>query len=182
MRNLNYTADEFEVTLDAVHFISKYHDFKRFNTFCKECPQYDRNWACPPFSYDIAGRIGCYEKILFHVSKLIPDDNTLPLSLSREFLKPERIRLENKFIELEKKTGGLFLGFAGSCPYCPENSCTRPEGKPCRYPHLCHPSLESYGFDLCRASKEIADIEILWSENERLPRYLTLICGLFFNP
>lgn len=175
-------VQHFERDVNAADFISDFRDFQKFNAFCRECPLYNKSWACPPFTHDIEIQLVKYEKVLFHVSKIYPLRPDLPLSLSRELLKPERIKLERKFSVLEKESNGLFLGFAGSCPYCPENSCTRPHGKPCRFPHLCHPSLESYGFDLCKAVSEIFDFEILWSKEGNIPEYLTLVCGLFYNP
>lgn len=176
-----YTTEAFEIVVDADGFISRFRDFERFNAYCRECPQYNRNWACPPFTTDIDNKLSQYKSLLFHTTKIIPSRADIPLSESRKLIRPVRIELERKFSTLEEACGGLFMGFAGSCPYCPENSCARLRSEPCRFPRLCHPSLEAYGFDLCRAVSEIFGFEILWSRNDKVPEYLTLVCGLFHN-
>lgn len=183
MTTVNDTVKEHSKILDAKEFILKYRDYDKFSELCRKCPLYNKSWACPPFAHDIDGELAQFDKVLVHISQVFPAAADLPLSRSRELLRPQRIRLEKKFAEMERASGGLFLGFAGSCPCCPAGSCTRADGKACRFPLLCHPSLESYGFDLCKAASEIFGIEILWSSNGRVPAYLTLICGLFYkNP
>lgn len=172
---------DFQKELDASEFIDRFRDFDKFNSFCRACPQYERSWACPPFSIDIESQLSQFSRVLLHATKIIPADKGLSISAARELLKPVRMRLEKKFIEIENSCNGLFLGFAGSCPYCPEDSCTRPMGLPCRFPRHCRPSLESYGFDLCSAVSENFGFEILWSNDGSLPSYLTLVCGLFHN-
>ena len=69
----------------------------------------------------------------------------------------------------------------GSCLYCPEGTCTRPEAKPCRHPELVRPSLEACGFDIARTTSELFGIELKWGTDGSLPEYLTLVCGFFHN-
>ena len=177
---MEYDVEELEATLRTCDFIARFRDYGKFSALCRECPQYGKSWACPPFYRDLDAQLSRYDHILFHVSKIVPRRQDLPIALSRELLKPERMRLETDFSRREAATGGLFLGFAGSCPHCPEGHCTRPSGRPCRHPSKCHPSLEAYGFDLCKASEEVFSLPILWSRNGHIPAYLTLICGLFY--
>ena len=44
--------------------------------------------------------------------------------------------------------GGRSFAYVGSCLYCPDGTCTRPEGNPCRHPELVRPSLEACGLSL----------------------------------
>ena len=89
----------------------------------------------------------------------------------------ERINLA----ELERRTGGRAFSYVGSCLYCPEGSCTRPEGLPCRHPERVRPSLEACGFDIGRTTEELFGIPLLWGTDGKLPAYLTLVCALFHN-
>lgn len=69
----------------------------------------------------------------------------------------------------------------GTCIHCPEGSCTRPEGRPCRHPELVRPSLEACGFDVARTASELFGIELKWGSGGRMPEYLTLVCGFFHD-
>ena len=71
--------------------------------------------------------------------------------------------------------------YVGTCIHCPEGSCTRPEGRPCRHPELVRPSLEACGFDVARTASELFGIELKWSSGGRMPEYLTLVCGFFHD-
>ena len=73
------------------------------------------------------------------------------------------------------------FAYAGRCLYCPNESCARLEGRPCRHPELVRPSLEACGFDLCRTTEELMAIPLRWGEGDRMPEYLTLVSGFFHN-
>lgn len=42
------------------------------------------------------------------------------------------------------------------------------------------PSLEAFGFDVEKTSKELLGVEIKWGKDGCLPPYLMLVCGIFF--
>lgn len=176
-----YRAEDFTVSLAAGDYIARFRDAERFAGFCRECENYGRSWGCPPFGYDVEARLGAYEKILLVATKIYPSESDLPMNMSRSLIRPERIRLENRLHELERRYGGLSCSYAGSCLYCPEGCCTRPEGGPCRHPALVRPSLEACGFDIGKTLAELFGIELLWGRDGRMPEYLTLVCGLFHN-
>ena len=79
------------------------------------------------------------------------------------------------------RVGGRSFAYVGTCLYCPEGTCTRPEAKPCRHPELVRPSLEACGFDIAHTTSELFGIELKWGTDGSLPEYLTLVCGFFHN-
>lgn len=180
-QRLAYTSEDFSLTLPAADYTARFRDAERFAPFCRECPNYGRSWGCPPFGFDVAERLGRYEHILLIATKIRPATEGLPMSMSRELIRPERIRLDNRLRELERLHGGLSCSYVGSCLYCPEGTCTRPEGQPCRHPELVRPSLEAYGFDIGRTLSDLFGIRLLWGAEGRMPEYLTMVCGLFHN-
>ena len=98
-----------------------------------------------------------------------------------EFLRPQRVELEERLLELERTHHGLACTFIGKCLHCEDECCSRRQGKPCRHPKLVRPSLEAYGFDVAKTLSELFDIELQWSQNGSLPEYLVLVCGVFYN-
>ena len=178
---LRYTADDLVRSLPAADYTARFRDAERFAPLCRECANYNRSWGCPPFGFDVATRLGEYSQVLLIATRIVPAQTGLPISLSRRLIHPERLRLDGRLRELERLHGGLSCSYVGSCLYCPEGTCTRPEGRPCRHAELVRPSLEAYGFDIGRTLRELFSIELLWGTEGRMPEYLTLVCGLFHN-
>ena len=71
---------------------------------------------------------------------------------------------------------GSALLTVGGCTLC--DSCTRPQGKPCRRPGAISYSLESLGCDVGAAVGDLWGWKLLWGERTRLPAYLTLVCAV----
>jgi len=179
--NNQYTAKDFFRNLSVEEYISKYRNADVFAKYCMECRNYGKSWGCPPFEFDVEERLRCYDKVLLVVTQIYPSDTDLSIDVSRELIRPERIRLERRLLELESKYTGLSAAYVGSCLYCPEGTCTRPDGKVCRHPECVRPSLEGYGFDIGKTTKELFDLELRWGSNGKIPEYLLLVCALFHN-
>ena len=64
----------------------------------------------------------------------------------------------------------------GGCHLC--ERCTRPEGRPCRYPEGIGYTLESLGCDVSTAAEQLLGWPLLWSRKGCLPEYMALVCGV----
>ena len=177
----SYEIEEYTITISAEEYIKGYNNSSCFIEFCKQCKNFGKIWACPPFSHDILDELRAYSNLILFAVKIIPHDNKIPISLIDKFIRPERVRIERKLLEMENLYKGKAFAYAGNCLYCPEGTCTRINNKPCRHPELVRPSLESYGFDLGKTAIELFGFPLLWSDNGYIPEYVTLICGLFHN-
>lgn len=174
-----YTVNDYEVTIPAAEYIAGFRDADKFIAYCRECANYGLSWACPPFSHDVDAELSRYTMAKIIVTKISPKTTDLPVGLADEFISAERKRIETKLLDEEKETGGRSFSYVGSCRHCGGRECTRLCGKPCRHPELVRPSLEAYGFDVCKTVKDLFGFDILWSTNGRLPEYLVLVTALF---
>lgn len=177
----NYRAEDFTATLPAADYIARYRDAERFLACCRACGNYGRSWACPPFDEDPEPTLRRYRSVLLVATKITPAEEGIPLEEAHRMIRPERLRLERRLRELEHRCGGRSYAYAGRCLHCPEGTCARIAGGPCRHPDLLRPSLEAVGFDLGRTASELLGIELRWSHDGKIPEYLTLVCGLFHN-
>lgn len=176
---LRYTAADFTAQLPVADYVARFRDAGRFMEYCRACRNYGHSWGCPPFDYDVAPLLGQYDTALLVATKITPAESGRPLSDAAMLIRPERMRLEKRLLEMERLYGGRSLAYVGTCLYCPAETCTRPEGKPCRHPELVRPSLEAYGFDIGKTAAELFGIELKWGKEDKLPEYLTLVCGFF---
>lgn len=178
---MNYTARDYTRSIPAEEYIRRFRDGDRFLAACRQCPNYARSWACPPFGHDRETDLHQYGHVLLIATKIIPDSREIPVSEASRLIRPERVRLERRLLDMEKLYGGRSFAFAGTCLYCPEGTCSRLRGEECRHPELVRPSLEAYGFDIGRTLSKLFDIELLWGRDGFLPEYLTLVSGFFHN-
>ena len=178
---LKYVAEDFTASLPAADYIARFRDAERFMGFCRACRNFGHSWACPPFGFEVDEYLAGYETTLIVATRITPEEHAIPFSEAKRLIRPERQRHERRLLDMERQYGGRSFAYAGTCLYCPEGTCTRPEGKPCRHPELVRPSIEACGFDVGRTTSELLGIELRWGTDGCLPEYLTLVSAFFHN-
>ena len=178
---LEYSVKEFTISISVDEYIRRFRDVATVEGYCRACKNYGKSWGCPPFDFDIEERLRQYKDVLLFATKITPKEQGLPIGIAQELILPERKRLDKHLLELEKQHNGLACSYVGKCYHCTEELYSRLCDKPCRYPKLVRPSLEVYGFDVARTTRELFGLELRWSKDGFLPGYLILICGLFHN-
>lgn len=181
MCDRRYTAIDHTVTLAADDYIARFRDEKRILGLCRECPNYCRNWGCPPFGFDTGEVLRQYSHAFLIATKITPAQPGLPLSCAGVFIRDERERIGKKLLQMERENDGrAFIG-VGCCRNCGDAGCTRPLGLPCRHPDTVRPSLEAFGFDIQRTLSELFGFGLLWGRDGVMPPYLTLVTGLLYS-
>lgn len=124
----------------------------------------------PPFGFSVGRYLSGYATALLTVTKIVPQKQGLPSSEAGRLILPERRRLEQQLLGMERQYGGLSFAYVGTCLHCPEGTCTRPDGKPCRHPELVRPSLEACGFDIGKTTAELFGIDLKWGTDGQIAR------------
>ena len=173
-----YRAEDFSVTVSVADYIARFRDAERFEGCCRACPNYGCSWGCPPFDFDVEEYLNRYSRALLIATKIAPEQRDLPIAEAKRLIHPERQRLERRLLEMERRYGGRSFAYVGSCLYCPEGTCTRPEGRDAhlllRIKHLNHSQVS-------RTTSELFGIELKWGADGKMPEYLTLVCGFFHD-
>ncbi|MBR6756970.1 MAG: DUF2284 domain-containing protein [Bacteroidaceae bacterium] len=176
----DYTVEILSANISVGKFIADYRDAERIEGYCRSCPNYGRNWSCPPFHYDVEELLRRYQFLLFVVLKVSPCNIDISSNDFEQYLLSERRRLEERLRCLEDVYSGLSCD-AGCCCRCHNdayngrtdegewqfvaaNACNRLVSKPCRFPHCMRPSLEAYGFDLDKAVRSLFCLPLLWTD------------------
>lgn len=177
---IEYSTELFTASIAMADYLERFHDRRRFEELCRQCPCYGARWCCPPLTDCAHTDLHRYTRADLMLLKVTPLQPGAPLEQARDIIRRERIALERTLLERERALGGLAVGLTGDCPYCgPDAVCARTAGEPCRHPELVRPSLEALGFDVARTAEELFGTPILWSRDATLPPYLTLVCGHF---
>ncbi len=173
--------------LPCADFIKDYVDIPRFLGCCAACPGFGRTWACPPYDFDPMDIWRSYSTILLYAKKvLIPPEERERQRTEDELradyeaiLSPVKAGLLEELFAMEREREGSLALSAGGCSEC--ESCTRPEGLPCRLPERKRYSVESLGGDVLKASEELLGERILWAENGSMPPYFIIMGALLIK-
>ena len=172
------------IVLPMSEYICQFRDVGRFEGYCRACARYGTCWACPPFDFNMDKLLAEYRNILLFAVKV---DVPSGLTDSAALLDSVRVVMDRRLLVKEAELSGRAF-FAGTCRLCgtgvgdyeKDGDCTRKTGLPCRHPEMVRPSLESFGFDIGRTTKELFGLELKWGKEDSLPEYYILVGGVAF--
>lgn len=159
--------------------LKAYRDVERFEGCCRQCNNFNKCWICPPFEFDTTELLSQWSTAFLAGIKVDLPQKTPPGWNVEEFLFEPRKLVETRLLEMEKEYGGISCGLTSFCRHCTQ--CSRPEGKPCRNPDKARPSLEGYGFDVCKIMETELNTPLEWATLRNTPRTMTLVGALFHN-
>lgn len=179
---MNSQVSYHTATADLPTMMARHLHRERFMACCRQCPNFEATWACPPLSFDAEARMGRYRFITLLIAQSKVDAQ---LAVGRRDWEPTEGRtqlrlLRQKVLELERLVGGMALMPLGRCDICAQ-PCTRPQGLPCRHPELMRPAPEAVGLDVGGLTRDMAGIAIEWGKGGRMPSTITFVAALLHN-
>lgn len=185
--NMMNRVEHKTVKLKVLDYINNYRDAGRIIEYCKDCTNYNKVWACPPYNFDTLNIIKDFEYVHIIGSQVFicedtrykPTNAKEQKDISYQIMEQARKDIDWRLLELEKQYTGSLCFFAGSCFLCPKELCTRLSNNQCIYPNKMRSSLEAYGFDISKTTSELLNIELEWSKDLVLPKYFILVSALF---
>ena len=148
----------------------------RIRWICEnECPRFGQSWACPP---GVGSVEECKKRCLGYANCLVvgtitesDDISNIQSTLSTRFAHEE---ITNHIRDLMRQQNvDPYILSTDSCSIC--ETCTCPEGKPCRHPDKMHPCIESHGINVIPTLEENG-LEFQYGDN-----MITWYSLLFFN-
>ena len=105
-------------------------------------------------------------------------DGTVSQEESLKIMAEVKENMAGELFKMENQCPGSVSLSAGSCSLCGKGNCTRPSGKPCRYPEKMRYSIESLGGNVGKTVHDLLGIELEWIEEGKVPSYFVLVGGL----
>ena len=149
----------------------------RIRYICQaECPRFGKSWACPPGVGSVAD---CKAKCLGYKECLVIGTITECGDIAdiEETLatRPDHEAITDQVADMLRGMGvEPYILSTDSCAIC--ESCTFPEGKPCRHKDRMHPCIESHGINIIPTLEENG-LEFQYGGN-----IITWYSMLFYNP
>ena len=162
--------------LPVERLLAEYCVPERFRDACRGCPDYGKDWSCPPGVPAAEEALRPFRRA--HVlglqvfydeqTRLEADTAERAEAVRRKSYGPAKRVLLETLLELERLRGGAWTIAAGRCELCPR--CARRDGQPCRQPGRMRYSFSAFGFDLGALARKELGVELLWAANG-LPAY-----------
>lgn len=175
-----------QLEVPAAEFARNCVDVEKFLAYCQVCRSYRKTWSCPPFRFKPQELWEKYHTLVLQSRKIeVPAAMQAAVfspgeleKASLELLRTEKQAMLTELLELEKEFPGSMVLSAGSCNICPQGTCTRLTGEPCRNPGMMRYSIEALGGDVGKALKIYFHQRILWGRDGHMPEYYILLGGL----
>lgn len=139
---------------------------------CKNCFRFDKNWSCPPRSFDIERFI-----TIFRFSYIIAVDFSLEGYEDRETSIAAyygfRRRLNKQLLSNENNNYTTL--FAGHCDLC--DACSKEYNVECVHPESIRYSYESLGFKVSDIMEYYFDKKLQW-DGDNSPESLFIVAGV----
>lgn len=170
-----YTLERFEKEISVPLYTEHYVNVAEFVEYCKACENYDKVWSCPPYTFNPEEYWKQYETLCV-IGYKINFAEEITEKRSMEIMAEVKNKITEELFAMEEEMPGSISLSAGSCSICGKGNCTRPEGKPCRYPEKMRYSIESIGGNVGKTVSKLLGIELEWIKEGKMPSYF-VICG-----
>lgn len=180
----SYKTENLYAECDMEQFIARYVDVPRFLECCKLCPNYDKKWSCPNFTFNQLKYWKQYNHIKLYGTKILLDTAMRGMKYEGDayyyitsIIAAEKGKLMQQIWQMEREIWQSKGLFAGDCQLCAR--CAKIDGKPCRWPKLMRYSIESIGGNVQAITEELLGTKILWvGKDKEIPPYFTLVTAL----
>ena len=168
-------------------FVKNCVDVPRFLACCRECPNFDGRWSCPPYNFSVETLWKRYTSILLYEEKVYVDPVLREKvysqdeinEISCELLAPVKRQMTGELLAMEGEYPGSRALFSGTCDFC--TICAKELNEQCFHPEKMRYSIEALGGNVAQAVQIYFDDTILWAKDGRLPEYYILLGGLLKN-
>jgi len=172
-----YTLERFEKEISVPLYLEHFVNVEEFLEYCKACPNYEKVWSCPSYTFNPEDYWKEYSSLLVVAYKINFAAGT-DEKKSMEIMAEVKDKITEELFAMEEEIPGSVSLSAGSCAVCGKGNCTRAEGKPCRYPEKMRYSIESIGGNVGKTVSKLLGIELEWIEEGKMPSYFVLCGGL----
>lgn len=172
-----YRTKRYEKEIPVTEYFENYVNVEEFLEYCKACPNYARVWSCPPYDFSQEAYWKRYADLYILGYQIFFEDGTTEAE-SLRIMKEVKEKMSEELFAMEAEHPGSISLSAGNCGICGKGNCTRPQGKPCRYPDKMRYSIESIGGNVGKTVHDFLGIPLEWIEEGKVPSYFVLVGGL----
>jgi predicted metal-binding protein len=159
----------------SIENLMEFFNPAKVSEYCKECPNYNNLWSCPPHNFNPEEHIKKFKEaniicLKIDISHLNDKKNAIKL------FHKKRKKFNLELLSLETKIANSTVLYSGECHFC--DSCTRQKGLPCSNKEYLRYSLESLGFKVSDICENILNEKLEWY-NTKKQNYLLSVAAIF---
>ena len=69
-----YTTESYTTSIAVSDYKKRYIDIPTFTEYCKACPNYDRLWSCPSYTFDVEAFWNQFQTLDLFAVKILYND------------------------------------------------------------------------------------------------------------
>lgn len=172
-------VETYKKEIDITTYVNDYVNVEEFLQMCKQCPNYNKVWSCPPFDFSPEDYWKKYSSLEIVAKKIIlsqdernDDWEKIIFSIKKE--------LTAELFSMEEKIPNSISLSAGHCEECP-TVCKRKDNQPCCNNNKMRYSIEALGGNVGLTIQKLMGLELEWVTEDEVPNYFILVGGLLKN-
>ncbi len=171
--------ETYKKEIDTITYVNEYVNVEEFLQMCKQCPNYNNVWTCPPFDFSPEGYWKQYSILEVIAKKIIlePEEKNEGWETIIAQVKKD---LTEELFSMEKEIPGSISLSAGHCEECGE-VCLRKENKPCCNKGRMRYSIEALGGNVGLTIQKLMGLKLEWVTEGEVPDYFILVGGILKN-
>lgn len=168
--------DKFKV-LTCEFIIERYYD-PTLVRYCKTCPGYDANYACPPLlnNKTASDILNSYEYI--HILPITLDTSNMSLAEAKQAVSAKKRETDSMLINMAAAEEYALALSCSKCDICDICARAKVPQAPCNNPNLSLLSLDALHIDIVGLCRDILSISFQWGDTEKPPERTTLLFAL----
>lgn len=124
-----YDIQKYQRDISVKEYIREYVNVAEFIEYCKECPNYNAVWSCPPYDFEPEDFWNQFSELHIIARKIIFEEGTGPKE-GKRIMEEVKAGMREELYDMEKFFPGSVSLSAGSCSMCKGEGCSRPLASP----------------------------------------------------
>lgn len=168
--------ETYKKEIDTATYVKDYVNVEEFLEKCKECPNYNMVWTCPPFDFSSEDYWKQYSMLEIIAKKILLSPEERTGDWAGVLAKVKKDLTAELFAKEQEVMGSISLG-AGHCEEC-GNVCRRREQLPCCNKEKMRYSIEALGGNVGHTIQKLLGLQLEWVTQGEAPSYFILVGGL----
>lgn len=167
-----YDIQKYQRDISVKEYIREYVNVAEFIEYCKECPNYNAVWSCPPYDFEPEDFWNQFSELHIIARKIIFEEGTGPKE-GKRIMEEVKAGMSEELYDMEKFFPGSVSLSAGA-QHVQRRRLQQTSGRALQAPGDMRYSIESIGGNVGLTVSKLMGIELEWVQEGKLPSYFVL--------
>lgn len=128
-----YDIQKYQQDISVKEYVREYVNVAEFIEYCKECPNYNAVWSCPPYDFEPEDFWNRFSELHIIARKIIFEEGTGSKE-GKRIMEEVKANMSEELYDMEKSLPGSVSLSAGSCSMCKGEGLQQTSGRALQTP------------------------------------------------